>query len=167
MSMRASWWDYSGNGAYFITLICKKRIQHLGKINEQEMMTSPSGLIVEQVWLEMSQHFPYVQIDKFVVMPDHFHGIIIFNKHKVDNPIPLLEVKVKTGGVTGNANPMLHENLSMVIRWFKGRTTFEIRKINPLFKWEKNFYEKIIRNKVHMTNTQKYIETNPMNWKRT
>jgi putative transposase len=50
------------------------------------------------------------------------------------------------GGITGNKNPMLHDNLSKIIRWYKGRTTFESWKTNPDFAWQSRFHDHIIRN---------------------
>lgn len=69
----------------------------------------------------------------------------------------------QSGGVTGNKNPMLHNNLSRVIRWFKGRTTFESHKINKEFGWQSGFFEHIIRDEKSYLRVKSYIRRNPEN----
>ena len=68
------------------------------------------------------------------------------------------------GGVTGNNNPMLHENLSRFIHWYKGRCTFEMRKIYPKFSWQPRFHEHIIRDEESYLKITEYIQTNPLRW---
>lgn len=80
-------------------------------------------------------------------------------------PIPQEEDNTsKQGGITGQHNPMLHNNLSRVIRWYKGRVTYECRKINPDFCWQERFHEHIIRNKEAYQKIKTYIINNPANW---
>ncbi|MBK7849604.1 MAG: transposase [Bacteroidetes bacterium] len=71
----------------------------------------------------------------------------------------------KIGGITGDKNPMIHNNISRIIRWYKGRSTFEMRKINPHFAWQPRFHDHIIRNQFAFDRIQKYIANNPLNWK--
>ena len=59
---------------------------------------------------------------------------------------------------------MLHDNLSRVLRWYKGRVTFESHKISPAFKWQARFHDHIIRDEKAFQNITKYIEENPLNW---
>ncbi len=68
------------------------------------------------------------------------------------------------GGITGNHNPMLHDNLSKIIRWYKGRTAFESRKINIDFAWQSRFHDHIIRNDESFQKISEYITNNPANW---
>jgi REP element-mobilizing transposase RayT len=68
------------------------------------------------------------------------------------------------GGATGHKNPMLHANLSSIIRWYKGRTTFESRKVLPDFAWQPRFYDHIIRNDKSFQRISDYIVDNPLNW---
>lgn len=74
------------------------------------------------------------------------------------------EIK-KKGGITGNNNPMLHQNLSRILRWYKGRVTFEARKINPDFSWQTRFHDRIIRDKNEWYAKTNYIKNNPENWR--
>ena len=76
---------------------------------------------------------------------------------------PTQPIKIP-GGITGNKNPMLHDNLSKIIRWYKGRTTFESRKTNPDFAWQSRFHDHIIRNNESFHRISEYIINNPLNW---
>jgi REP element-mobilizing transposase RayT len=104
-------------------------------------------------------------------MPNHTHGILIIDKKTINgrdaiNRVPTINhvPTIKTGGITGNHNPMFHENISRIIRWYKGRCSFEIRKIHADFEWQSRFHDHIIRNDVSFNRIQNYIETNPENW---
>ena len=68
------------------------------------------------------------------------------------------------GGFANLKNPMFYENLGRILRWFKGRATFECRKIIPYFAWQRNYYENIIRNNNDCVHIVEYIEKNPISW---
>lgn len=70
------------------------------------------------------------------------------------------------GGIAGNNNPMFHENISRIIRWYKGRCSFEMRKIHADFNWQTRFYDHVIRNLRAFDTIQNYIEENPSKWKK-
>jgi REP element-mobilizing transposase RayT len=79
----------------------------------------------------------------------------------ITNPIP----PSKMGGITGKNNPMIQDNISRIIRWYKGRCSFEMRKIHADFGWQTRFHDHIIRNSQEFERIQQYIENNPLNWK--
>ncbi len=135
------------------------------------MNLSPIKHIVFDMWNSTPDYFPYAILDEFVIMPDHVHGIVIINKPDVgrgaiNRTSTNADIMTKTGGITGNKNPMLHQNLSRIIRWFKGRTTFECRKFNKEFHWQPGFHEHIIHNRKSHERIKKYIQNNPLNWQR-
>jgi REP element-mobilizing transposase RayT len=70
----------------------------------------------------------------------------------------------ETGGFSGDKNPMIGNSISKIIRWYKGRCSFECRKINPNFGWQSRFHDHIIRNSRSLDNIQNYIEQNPLKW---
>jgi len=70
----------------------------------------------------------------------------------------------KNGGFSGDKNPMMGNSISKIIRWYKGRCSFECRKINPNFGWQSRFHDHIIRNSRSFDNIQNYIEQNPLKW---
>lgn len=78
-STRLQTWDYSKNGAYFITICTQNREHFFGNIQNGMMQLSEIGKLAERYWLEIPEHFPFVELGNFVVMPNHFHGILIIN----------------------------------------------------------------------------------------
>jgi putative transposase len=181
-SARLQNWDYGSNGAYFITICTKNRVRYFGEIVNGEMKLNDLGKLAEQYWLAIPQHFSFVELGNFVVMPNHTHGILIIDKNdnemngnaNVDANANVLETRLiasrpsqteKTGGFAGNKNPMFHNNISRIIRWYKGRCAFEIRKIHADFEWLSRFHDHIIRNAESFETIQNYIVNNPINWK--
>ena len=182
-SARLKNWDYGANGGYFLTICTQNRKHFFGKIIEKQFIASEIGTLAEKFWMEIPQHFPYIELGNFVVMPNHVHGILIIDKNgdsdireSVDgesvetrliaslpptNPLPPPQI----GGVTGENNPMIQDNISRIIRWYKGRCSFEMRKIRADFGWQPRFHDHIIRNAPEWERIQTYIENNPMNWK--
>ena len=160
---------------------------------EKSMRLNEIGLLAEKYWKEIPKQFPYVELGNFVVMPNHTHGILIINHRSPIGLVDgdglmerdrsmgrdgLMDACVetrliaslpsrteKTGGFAGTKNPMLNDNISRIIRWYKGRCSFEIRKINTDFKWQSRFHDHIIRNTKSFENIQNYIVNNPKNWK--
>lgn len=77
---RAPWWDYSRDGAYFVTICTKGRLHFFGEVVNGEMCLSEIGQIATEMWKGIPDHFPFVHLDEFVVMPSHMHGIIIIDR---------------------------------------------------------------------------------------
>ena len=72
----------------------------------------------------------------------------------------------RRGGITGIHNPMLHQNLSRVMRWFTGRVSFEAHKIDPQFNWQRRFHDHIVRDIEEFKSISRYIMKNPENWEK-
>lgn len=199
-SARLQNWDYGSNGAYFITICTKNRECYFGEImnnvpepstNERTMQLSEIGKLAEQFWLEIPNHFSFIELGNFVVMPNHVHGILIIDKMETPattattattavearliaplrtpqrTPLrtPQPSQTPNAGGFAGNKNPMINENISRIIRWYKGRCSFEIRKIHTDFSWQSRFHDHIIRNSGEFERIQNYIANNTLNWK--
>lgn len=180
-SARLENWNYGSNGAYFIT-ICTKEMQHFfGEVVDKKMILNAAGVLAEEYWIEIIKQFPYLDLGNFQIMPNHMHGILIIDKSIVtavetrfiaSNFADISETRLIAsvpedngiGGFAGENNPMLTDNISRIIRWYKGRCTFEIRKINPNFAWHPRFHDHIIRNSESFVRIQNYIEENPARW---
>ena len=78
-SIRLKNYDYASSGAYFVTIVTHGRQCLFGQIVDGQMRLNEWGAIAERCWMEIPQHYPYVILDAFVIMPNHIHGIIILN----------------------------------------------------------------------------------------
>lgn len=186
-SARLQTWDYSNNGAYFITICTQNREHFFGSIHNGIVQLSEIGKLAEYYWIEISNHFSFVELGNFVVMPNHVHGIIILNNIpdsvetrfiaskniETTNETPgeicnetrlIASLQGNGGGFSGDKNPMINDNISKIIRWYKGRCSFEFRKIKPNFGWQSRFHDHIIRNSKSFDIIQNYIFENPLNW---
>lgn len=160
-SPRLENYDYS-NGIFFVTICTAHCTNFFGEILDGEMQLSHEGQIAFEIWNSVSITFDNVESGVFVIMPNHFHAIISITKnHSSDLTTDSLQQK---GGFAGNKNPMLNENLSTVIRWFKAKCTYEIRKINKGFSWQSRFHDHVIRDEISFLNIENYIINNPKNW---
>lgn len=179
-SARLQSWNYGTNGSYFITVCTQNRVHFFGDIVNGAMQLNALGQLAEKYWMEIPQHFPFVELGNFVVMPNHTHGILIIDKTDIvlDDTsdaetrliasLPQNEPNdMKTiGGFAGDRNPMFHDNISRIIRWYKGRCSFEMRKIHTDFGWQSRFHDHIIRDAHSFEIIQNYIANNPLNWEK-
>jgi len=150
-STRLPFWDYGWNAAYFITICTKHRQHFFGKVIRKKMQLSEIGELVEKYWLYIPKHFQFVKLDAFIVMPDHFHGIIIIDKPD-DKPKNGNNPKWKPG------------TLGVIINQYKRICTKSARLINPRFAWQSRYYDHVIRNEKSFYRIVKYIKANPKKW---
>jgi REP element-mobilizing transposase RayT len=150
-STRLQTWDYSQNGAYFVTICTQNRVHAFGHITAQEMVLSFLGQSAQAGWKEVSTHFPFARVENSVVMPNHVHAIITIEK--------LEEISERP-----NQFGPQSRNLASIIRGYKiGVTKFA--KTNHLsFQWQERYYDHIIRTQEELEMVWKYIETNPEKW---
>ena len=80
-TIRLKNYNYAANGYYFVTICTHEKQCYFGDVIDGEMHLSQIGKIARQYWLEIPQHSKYTYLDKFVIMPNHVHGIIV-----IDNP---------------------------------------------------------------------------------
>ena len=158
-SMRLKEYDYSNAGAYFITIVSFKRINIFGSINDGHVQLNQIGNIVEIVWLEIPLHYPNVTTDAYVIMPNHFHGIIIIHNNDVGarHAAPL-----QTNTPKRKSQP-----LGVIVGSFKSAATRQIHRSGLLKQkhvWQRNYYEHIIRDDEDFRKISDYIELNPINW---
>ncbi|MGA0559791.1 transposase [Larkinella sp. VNQ87] len=175
-SARLQSWDYGTNGAYFVTICTHDRQHFFGEVRNGDMQFNAAGTIAAEIWQRIPEQFPWVILDEFVIMPNHMHGLLYIDRPDGVNGDgsrdAINRVSIDPGGITRHKNPMLHENLSRIIRWYKGRTTFEIRRdaINRVstargdFAWQTRFHDHIVRTNDAFLRIQAYILNNPLQW---
>ncbi len=171
-SIRLKNYDYSQAGLYFVTICVNNRLSLFGQIVNGEMLLNDAGKMIEKWWFEMACKFGQLALHEFVVMPNHFHGIIEIVGADLRvcpamNETPIVEVEVvRMEGA--HAGAPLHE----IVQWFKTMTTNEyIRNVrqnhwqpfeNKL--WQRNYHEHIIRNETAYVKIAEYVQTNPQKW---
>ncbi|NHC33239.1 transposase [Scytonema millei] len=157
-SIRLRGYDYSQAGAYFITICTHHRECLFGEVVDRQMHFKV-GCIVAEEWLRSSKIRSGIELDEWVIMPNHIHAIVVF-KSSVGIPDP----------VGAHSCAPLHRkprSLPSLIAGFKSATTKRINEIRQTPKipvWQRNFYEQIIRNEGSLSKIQQYIINNPSNW---
>ena len=170
-SIRLKGYDYSQEGAYYVTIVTWQREFLFGDIVNQEMMLSPYGEIVQKWWEEIPVHFSNVETGAFVIMPNHVHGVIyILDERRGTVSVPHDNV---TQYALGGETPPLRAfdgipTLGQIVAYFKYQSTKEMNKVENTGTvtkfWQRNYYEHIIRNEKDLQNKTDYIEANPLLW---
>ncbi|WP_412710101.1 transposase [Atrimonas thermophila] len=153
-------YDYSQAGAYFITICTKNRECLFGSIVNGEMLLSAWGVIVKNEWLRTSIIRPNIVVDEFVLMPNHLHGILVIVDTDCRGTLQRAPTVERFGKPTSNSIPT-------IVRLFKSTATKQINELRktpgePL--WQRNYYERIIRNERELERIRKYVINDPLKW---
>jgi REP element-mobilizing transposase RayT len=164
--------DYSQIGQYFIT-ICAHDVRHLfGKIESGTVFLNVIGRIALDCWRAIPAHFAHVQLDPFVVMPNHLHGILTIpragRRHgSIEDghgcPVPLQSSTERFQRPTIGSVPT-------IIRSYKGSVTYLARQLlrrPSLSVWQSNYHERVLRDGKEFAEASRYIFENPMKWQAT
>jgi putative transposase len=160
-STRLSHWDYSSPAWYFVTICTQDRRTHFGDIVDGSIRLSPIGKIVRDEWRKTAGIRPNVDLDEFVVMPNHIHGIVVI-KPLVDGGTPRVETPRRGVSTT----PRLQKpSLGSIIGQFKIACTRRIRAAGSRdFAWQTRFHDRIIRGDRALMAIREYIANNPAKW---
>ena len=145
--VRLQQFDYSGAGAYFVTVCTQGRRCILSDITVGEGLAPPvcrltaAGRVVENEILSITERYPNIGIAKYVIMPNHVHMIV--------------QIRSEAGGASPSPT------LADVVRVIKSLST---RKSGLKTLWQRSFYEHVIRNDHDYEETWNYIESNPVKW---
>jgi len=169
-SIRLKSHDYSQTGAYYVTVCAQNRDCVFGKIVDAQMILHDAGRMVQSVWDELPAYYPGVQTDSFVVMPNHFHGIILLTGTNVGAGPRACPNQDTEKGQPRRVAPTT--SLPDVMYGFKSMTTTHYRygvkeQGWPPFQkrlWQRNYYDHIIRDDFEMNRIQEYIAKNPTRW---
>ena len=143
-------YNYSEEGAYFVTICTQNRLHLFGDILNDEMVRNALGNIVHDWWLKVEQKYDDITLDDFVVMPNHLHGIVVINRYEASD----------------------HTSLSRVMQWFKTMTSNTyIRGANAgqwswagSTLWQRSFHDHIIRDERGLNALRQYVLSNPALW---
>jgi REP element-mobilizing transposase RayT len=186
-SIRLKGHDYTREGAYYFTICCHQRRCLLGESNDGVMHLNLAGATVKAVWNSLPHHFPLIELDAFVVMPNHVHGIIVISD-SVGNRSPNLNCRGEAfvprcndtprQFPSTNASPFPGCNdtspprgtqsgsIGAILQNFKSVATRRVNRItrNSGTLWQRNYHEEIIRNEKAYENIRRYIVENPLSW---
>ena len=161
-SIRLQGFDYARQGAYFVTICTRNRECFLGDVEDGKMRLSDSGRLAMAVWEGLPSHYPHIQLDTYVIMPNNVHGIVVL-EDKDDRHVG---AGLKPAPTDANTDKVRH-GLPEVVRAFK---TFSARHINAfrgsvgLSVWQRNYYEHVIRSDESLNRIRQYIMDNPSRW---
>ena len=175
-STRHKEWNYSREGFYFVTICTEDKVNLFGEVKGGKMVFNKLGEIIKDEWLRTKKIRKNVELDEFIVMPNHIHGIVVI-EYNINN------VETHCNASPGNVefethcNASLREeyknkfgpqsnNLSAILRGFKGASAKTIRREFPKidFSWQERFYDRIIRNENELNKVRQYIVDNPLKW---
>lgn len=194
-SIRLQNWDYSWNAAYFVTICTQHRKHFFGEIISHKMHLSKQGVLADVFWHEIKNHAKNIDLDEFIVMPNHVHGILILNNatdgnHDNDgdgndrndietrHALSLSQKQPKPPSNPQNDSEppprtigqqrfqnQGKNSLSSIIGSYKSAVTRHCNRLGLEFGWQSRFYEHIIRDAAEYQRIKNYIANNPGNWK--
>lgn len=154
-SIRLPHYDYSSAGAYFVTIATHKRKPLFGKTVNEHVELNALGRTAHQCWVEIPSHFPKIDLDIFVVRPDHVHGVLLINEDSTygvgaQHAAPLRQDRLQVAP----------GSLGAVVRSFKASVTKHVRRAvqdSSLVVWQRNYYERVIRDERELEVTRFYV----------
>ncbi|MEA3238386.1 MAG: transposase [Candidatus Bipolaricaulota bacterium] len=176
-SIRLQGYDYSRSGAYYVTLCTQDRACLFGEVVDSDMHLNDAGRLVSDAWRALPDRFPTIDLDAFVIMPNHIHGVVVI---AVDNNlvgaglVPAFDVAPAQNAAPARdrATTRVAPTLGDVIGAYKSMVTVQYaHAVNtrgwPPFRkrlWQRNYYEHVIRNADSLNRIRQYILDNPRRW---
>jgi putative transposase len=158
-SIRLAGYDYTQAGNYHVTIVTHDREQLLGSICNGVMELSEYGVIVSQTWHALAERYTFLSIDTCVVMPDHVHVLLALQPGAVRNPTQT--------STSGRPHGTTCASLGAVVQSAKSvaaRRVNRLRGTQGAPVWQRNYYERIIRDAEHLQRTRSYVAANPERW---
>ena len=175
-SIRLKGYDYSQQGLYFITVCCQDRACLFGDISNGEMVLNDAGKMISTEWLALKKRFPNIELHEYIVMPNHFHGILeivgasLVGVHNNDYPYVNPNDNNTNGQPQGIAptkktvGDMMDAFKSITsVEYIRGVKTHNWKRFNKKL-WQRNYWEHIIRNDKSLDRIAAYIINNPQRW---
>jgi len=173
-SIRKAGYDYTLPGAYFVTVCSRGKVSLFGDISGDVMQLNQIGHLITMCWLALPRLFPFINLDEWILMPNHLHAIIVIAEHgsrvNAQSNTDTLYTRVNTEDKSPKpAHGAVSGSLAAVISNFKSIST---RKVNANMGntgsqiWQRGYYDRIIRNAVELDAIRRYIRRNPANWAR-
>ena len=160
-SCRLKEYDYSQNGEYFVTICTKYGSHFFGDIKNGIVGLSNIGNIAAKFWQEIPRHFPFVRLDEWIVMPNHLHGVLVFeNSRCTVGTRNFASVQREFGGLQKNSLSSIMQSFKAAVKRWCNQNNYED------FIWHGRFYDQIIRNEESSNRIRAYIKNNPSKWQK-
>ena len=162
-SIRLPAYDYTSAGAYFVTVVTADRACTFGHVADDVVRLTEIGRIVEDEWFRTADIRDSVELDAFVVMPNHLHGVL-WILDKPGSPTAGTPPRAPTGHKFGQP---VSRSLSTIINNFKGRVTTRVRGLTVIADqtiWQRGYYYHVIRSEESLQKIREYIIANPRLW---
>jgi len=167
--------DYGQPGLYFVTICTRDRYPWFGEVLETGIRKSPIGEAAETTWLAIPGHFCDVRLDEFCVMPDHIHGLLEITSPS-GGSVPTIVGMPFVGtqnfaslrrdrmGDNGNQFGPQSRNIASIVRGYKIGVTKIARGIDPSFRWQARYWDRIVRDPGERNRIRAYIRENAETW---
>ncbi len=158
-SIRLKGYDYTREGAYYVTLCTQNKKCIFGKVVEERTELNDLGKVVAGSWKWLARRYSYVELDEWIVMPNHFHGILLIRAAGGSRTAPTASDPVQR---SRKIKP-----LGRLIGAFKTVSSTRISQLSSLSGsevWQRDFYDHVIRDRADLLRIRQYIQENPMLW---
>jgi len=157
-SIRLKEYDYSQTGAYFLTICTYRRQCLLGTMVDGKVILSSIGTIVVEEWLRSAEIREEIELDAFVIMPNHLHGIVAMQRG---------EREIVSNCLKAQGRIMKPKTIGSFVSGFKAAATARVNELRGTpgkSLWQRNYYEHVIRSEKELNRIREYIENNPLRW---
>jgi putative transposase len=169
-SFRLKEFDYTSSGAYFVPICTRGREMLFGEVVGDVVRLSDWGEIAANQWKRLPYRFPYLDLDVFVIMPNHLHGIIVLLDGRGTGDgerVPHDQAVVPRAPTIERFGKPVQGSIPTIIRSYKSSVTQRIKGMrggNQVTVWQRNYYERVIRDEDELNRSREYILDNPRRW---
>jgi putative transposase len=148
-------WDYGSPGWYFATICTKNKKCCLGQAAGGQIILSHAGIIAETEMRSIPSHYHNVIVDRYVVMPNHVHAIVVIDGNHVYTPV---------GTRLAASRARAHGQLPLILGGYKAGVSRICHAHGLVFAWQARFHDHILRSNASVNAVRDYIDHNPQNW---
>ena len=163
--LRLQGYDYSQAGGYFITLCASDRAHLFGQITDSKTQLSPVGELARRTWLNLPEWFPYVELDCYVIMPNHIHGVLLLLPEDRTRVVVVSSRNEDSAHVDRDHHKAgtLEKSLGAVIQAYKSGVTRECNQHSGEKSrlWQRGYYDHVIRDERGLERIREYVTWNP------
>jgi putative transposase len=159
-SIRLKGYDYTQSGWYFITICTHQKSCLFSAIANRQLILNQFGYVASECWQAIPKHFSGVELDEFIIMPNHIHGILIMINNRQGLTI--------SKPYQGEFGKPISGSISTIVGSFKSVVSKQVnilRNVKGASVWQRNYYEHIIRDDESLNRIRNYIINNPLAWK--